>query len=233
MLAQAMQYLNQNRILHIDMIEPLRRGSGSILRAGTDGVLIFDRLAALYLVSAETAPAAAEMAALMTEPKLAAAHQEHTAKTLAEIFGLRRTMCCYQAMWDLSVPPAVPESDLELRLLTPDLEAEILSNYSHDIGRDYIRGRILAGEMTGAFDDGELAGFIGLHEEGSMGMLEVKPAYRRRGIASLLLASLSASQLALGRIPFSQFVRDNIQSRKLHEQLGFTISNECVYWLER
>ena len=34
----------------------------------------------------------------------------------------------------------------------------------------------------GAFVDGQLAGFVGEHSEGSMGMLEIFPAYRRRGL---------------------------------------------------
>ena len=45
-------------------------------------------------------------------------------------------------------------------------------------GRDYVAERLAAGAMTGAFLDGVLAGFIGIHEEGSIGMLEVLPAYR-------------------------------------------------------
>ncbi|MFQ7452543.1 MAG: GNAT family N-acetyltransferase [Flavonifractor plautii] len=36
--------------------------------------------------------------------------------------------------------------------------------------------------MLGAFVDGTLAGFAGFHGEGSIGLLEVLPAYRRRGL---------------------------------------------------
>ena len=48
-------------------------------------------------------------------------------------------------------------------------------------GLEHIRQAIGAG-MLGAFVDGTLAGFAGFHGEGSIGLLEVLPAYRRRGL---------------------------------------------------
>ena len=38
--------------------------------------------------------------------------------------------------------------------------------------------------MHGAFQKGELLGFIGMHSEGSVGMLEVLPQHRRKGAAT-------------------------------------------------
>ncbi|MFQ9917932.1 MAG: GNAT family N-acetyltransferase [Flavonifractor plautii] len=51
--------------------------------------------------------------------------------------------------------------------------------------------------MLGAFVDGTLAGFAGFHGEGSIGLLEVLPAYRRRGLGEALLRG--AVRLALER----------------------------------
>ena len=53
-------------------------------------------------------------------------------------------------------------------------------------GLEHIRQAIGAG-MLGAFVDGTLAGFAGFHGEGSIGLLEVLPAYRRRGLGEALL----------------------------------------------
>lgn len=47
-------------------------------------------------------------------------------------------------------------------------------------------GRLRAGVMLGAFLRDRPAGFIGLHEEGSMGMPEVLPEFRRMGVARAL-----------------------------------------------
>lgn len=110
---------------------------------------------------------------------------------------------------------------------------EVAAIYSYDIGVEYLRGRVAAGEMFGAFSQGQMAGFIGVHEEGSMGMLEVLPSFRRQGVGSLLLSQLCAYQLSRGMIPFTQFVVGNIASAKLHKRLGFDISEDSVYWLEK
>lgn len=55
--------------------------------------------------------------------------------------------------------------------------------------------------MTGAFLDGVLAGFIGIHEEGSIGMLEVLPAYRRRSLGYALEAGAIRPRTEGGRYP--------------------------------
>ena len=55
---------------------------------------------------------------------------------------------------------------------------------------EYVEDRLKAGVIFGAFVDGRLAGFVGEHHEGSMGMLEVVPEFRRRGIAQALEAAL-------------------------------------------
>ena len=50
----------------------------------------------------------------------------------------------------------------------------------------YVTERLRAGVMIGAFVDGRLAGFAGIHSEGSMGMLEVFEPFRRQGIGYAL-----------------------------------------------
>ena len=78
-------------------------------------------------MSAKTPEAAAGMAADIKAPVLAAAHQDHTARILAQTFGLQETMCCRQPMWEGLEPPVVPASEYLLRILNPDAEDEILS----------------------------------------------------------------------------------------------------------
>ena len=150
----------------------------------------------------------------------------------ARRFNLQPTMRCHQAAWEHPDAPNVPEIPFSIEALGMDMAAHIQVLYSHDIGREYIEGRLAAGEMFGAFKDGELAGFIGLHEEGSMGMLEVLPAFRRMGVGSLLVATLCRFLMERGLTPFSQFTVDNLASRALHESMGFSISTEFVFWLE-
>ena len=87
--------------------------------------------------------------------------------------------------------------------------------------------------MYGIFVEDELAGFIGEHDEGSMGMLEVFPAYRRQGLG-LALESFQINRiLEEGRMPYDQVILGNEKSLSLQKKLGMTITKDTVTWLKR
>ena len=48
----ALTYLSQNKLLYLNMLEVLRRGSAELLYAGEDGVLLYDRGAEAHMLSA-------------------------------------------------------------------------------------------------------------------------------------------------------------------------------------
>lgn len=107
----------------------------------------------------------------------------------------------------------------------------VFEHYHMAPGRDYVAERLAAGAMTGAFLDGVLAGFIGIHEEGSIGMLEVLPAYRRRGLGYALEAGAIRRALKEGAIPYCQVIEGNTASMELQKKLGLEFSDGFVYWL--
>ena len=116
------------------------------------------------------------------------------------------------------------------RLTEESLQA-VCSNYVKGDDIEYIRDRIQKGCMFGAFADGKLAGFIGIHQEGAIGMLEVLPQYRGRGIAKALETYVINLSLEAGHIPYGQVVKENEASKKLQECLGLYFSKTLVYWI--
>lgn len=230
--SEAVLYLSRDPVRYIDMLEPIRRGTAEILMAYESGVLIREAVSGAHFLSAETEEASNRLLSMIPSARLISAHQGFSVDAAARKFGLNPTLRCHQAAWVRPEPPEAPPSRFAVRPLAPDMAGVVESLYTHDIGIDYIKGRLSAGEMWGAFDGGALAGFIGLHEEGSMGMLEVVPEYRRMGVGSLLIARLCRILMKKGFTPFSQFTLDNERSRALHEKLGFAISDDTVYWLE-
>ena len=111
---------------------------------------------------------------------------------------------------------------------------------------DYIRQRIAAGAVYGAFlsyGDGTvsekvpenriLAGIIGIHEEGSIGMLYVKPEYRHQKIAKALETYAFNMALENGWIPYGQVIVGNEPSMKLQEDMGLYFSKTSVYWMTK
>ena len=73
--------------------------------------------------------------------------------------------------------------------------------------------------MIGAFLDGELAGFAGVHNDGGMGMLEVLEPFRKRGIGSLLEAEMIRRELAAGHVPYAHVFVENEISAALQKKI--------------
>lgn len=229
----AIWYLEREPICYMDMLEPIRRGTASVVAAERDGgVLLYEAKSGAHMLAADSPAIAETLLRNVEHVTLAATHQDFAAAFIAEKYGLRRTMRCRQTVWNCIQPPSVPETTFAFRALPLDAVEDVVALYSHDVGTEYINERLLAGELFGAFAGDEIAGVIGLHAEGSMGMLEVAPSFRRQGVATQLIAFLSARLLDAGRTPFSQFTVDNIPSQRLHEAMGFSISQDYIHWIE-
>jgi GNAT superfamily N-acetyltransferase len=97
---------------------------------------------------------------------------------------------------------------------------------------DYIRERIEEG-MFGAFINGDCVGFVGTHDELSIGLLFVLPACRRLGLAFALEASMTNHLLSIGRLPFCPDTAAKRAIACAAENLGFTVSDHPIYCLRR
>lgn len=89
---------------------------------------------------------------------------------------------------------------------------------------------MLSGAIFGAFIEGKLAGFIGEHIEGSLGMLEVFEEYRRKGIAAELESYMINLHLSRGHLPYGDVIVGNEASMKLQRKLGLKVSKEIYCW---
>ena len=95
----------------------------------------------------------------------------------------------------------------------------------------YIKSRIKVG-MIGAFNSNDKQiGFIGNHDDGSMGLLFVDEEYRRMGVASLLEYHLIEKLRKDGRLCFGQIETGNEASMVMHEKNGYEIGTSVHYWL--
>ena len=121
---------------------------------------------------------------------------------------------------------------LEIRPLTMAEFPIVRKVYQTVDDDDYIRERIEAG-MLGAWYQGELAGFMGTHEDGSMGLLEVLPPYRRLGISRALERKLIRTLREKGLRPYGNIFAENELSLAIHKKAGVLVSKEPVYWLFR
>ncbi len=128
--------------------------------------------------------------------------------------------------------PDAPNAGLVIHRV-PMAYADVLTQtYGAEHSEAYIRERITAGAMYGAFFGEELAGFIGIHAEGSIGMLEVLPQYRRRRLGLALTTYMANLGIARGEIPYGQVAVDNEASLALQHTVGNYLSKTPVWWME-
>ena len=98
---------------------------------------------------------------------------------------------------------------------------------------EHLRKAIEKGEMFGIELDGELAAFVGMHQDGSVGMLEVLPKFRRRGIGTELESYMHNMHIDRGWVPYGQVYTDNAASLGMQAKFGLIKASEPVWWAYR
>ena len=122
---------------------------------------------------------------------------------------------------------------VEIRKIGVEYYEEAAAFYDGPDGTEYIREHLEEFGLYGAFLEGKLVGYIGRHPEGSMGILQVAPEYRRRKIAKALETYMINLSLEIGHIPFAEVVVGNEKSIALQESLGMCFAKNLIYWMEK
>lgn len=206
----------------------LRKGEEHLLYRGPEGSVVRND----HLVMSDIAdgPAlAALLRRLGLENRGLFCIPQGASDEAARAFGLKKGVPCTQWVYGGSQPPRVPAA--EVRPITEEYLPLCAAHYHpEDDEAAYLRSRMEAGQLWGLFEGGQLAAFIGMHHEGSMGILEVLPEYRRRGLAMALEGWLIRWHLERGWTPFCHVYEDNPASHALQKKLGLTPAPEQVVW---
>lgn len=232
----AFHYLSRDRLKNVDMLEILSTPSTRVLAAGESGVLL--ERDGLFLLSCEKGrdedflPLLTEGLSVRTE-RMIVLHSPALKEALMRDFGFACLMDIRHGVYTKTdrIPYSLPKG-AEIRRLDESHLDFVHAHYHNVDDLAYLRERIGEG-MFGAFVGGRLAGFIGTHDERSIGLLEVLPEYRRLGLAFALEAHLINQLLAAGRTPFCQVSVQNEPSLALQRKLGLELSDAVVHWLAR
>lgn len=226
---KAISYLSKNMLLNIDMIEAIRRGTLDILYAGKDGVLIKEQTSGAYMISVDNIEKGMKLMNDVKDCRLFVAHQKFMADYMSDKFGLSEESECVQAAY-MNKEKLHVNDELEIRKLSEDQIEVILAHYDK-LSKDELQEILKEGNLFGGYKDGKLAGFIGNHLEGSIGLLEIFPEYRRMGYGTTLEIFMINRALEKGLIPFGQIISDNEKSISLQNKLGLEISKDKLYWM--
>lgn len=219
--------LSKDKRNNIPVMESLSRGKGEVLYWEGNNLIVFDREASTCMVIAENSETVIKLSKLLPEVKWIITNQEFVSDTL-EAIGHSLWGNCSQYLY--TAKETLPVRYKEIRRLTIEDAPYVVSHYEHDT-EEYIIERISVGEMYGAFANGRQMGFIGLHSEGSIGLLYVEEGYRRQGIAESLEAYCVNRCLEKGWIPYGHVVEGNVASQRLQEKLGLYKASRSVSWL--
>ena len=230
---KALKYLNQNCYFHVGMINPIIRGTVKLLYGEEDGVFLKETVSNVYMLSTTNQELGERLLNEVGEQELYCIYQEALADYLVNKHGYVKEMTCYQAVYDKKEPLPRKMMDLEMRVLDSSYADKIYQQYNTHVSFDYVKRRLEAGAIYGGFVEGEFCGFVGTHEEGGIGLLEIFGKYRKRGYGAELESYLMNFLLDKGEIPYAQITEGNEASYRLHEKLGFDISREKLYWLSK
>lgn len=213
-------------LLHLCITEPLRLGSARIIEENPRGILAYDAMARLHLLSAEDAAAANALLEHVENPYFILCCQGEFAPLL-DRFGFAHSMHCSQWAY---LKTEIPEADPGLIISPPDdaAFARILTSYRmstpEELALQRSRGQILFARTP----NGQDAGFVGLHPEGCFGMLQVFPEMRGRGCGAALERAVIRWCMQQDRIPYCQVSLENEISMNLQKKLGLIQADQTL-----
>lgn len=231
--------LARDPVLYLDLSETVRRGEGHVIAALPHGALAAfhnyekggqDLGFTMFADDLETAQTL--LALVPPNPDFITVHEALYWEELKRRFGFSALNPCWQMAWLRPTPPPLPNVAADIRKLDQSHLPTVLANYSL-ADKEYLSWRIQQGELFGAFDGGTLMAFAGRHAEGSIGLLEVLPQYRRRGVATLLQSYMINLEMSRGHIPYGQVFDGNDPSLALQRSLGMARSKGQLFWAVR
>lgn len=248
-LQQCIQILMKQKLLHMDMIELIRRGRARLVYQQEGEILLKDMVTGIYFHT-RMQPLADikdwKLPGYLKEHDETIAcmvtHQEDMVDAIRTELGLSVSEECWQVVYTkrekmpvrgLYGPDGIRKEDgLCIRLLDETSQDFVIEHYEIGDG-SYVRSRIRNKAVYGAFYGKEIVGFAGQHEEGSLGMLFVLPEYRSRRVAAALETYMINLSVERGEVPYGHVIIGNTASEKMQENLGLCKAKGKVYWMSK
>lgn len=228
------RYLKKDPARYVEMLEVYRRGNCEILYEENDGILLYDHTLHEYLATASTVAGAEDIILkLPSDYEMLIVHDDVFLTLENTHFNFAKKLVFYNHIYAKRGLYKIPKNNIEFKKLDKQDIPAIKEHYSvKDLCTDeYLQDRIKDG-MLGAFLNDTLVGFIGIHDNGAMGMLEVFENYRGKHIG-MLLQMMYTNQLIDSKYPgyiYCQIYEDNTASMNLQKKLLLAKAKKPCYW---
>lgn len=228
-IENALAFLNREPLLRVQSLAAFQRGTAKILAQHDEGLLILDEYSGLHFLGADSEKAVKALLPLLPEARVLVSDYPPMDPYIMQVRGYRHRLACVNAVY-IKQEPLPVDSRLCLQPLplamAPVVEQLNDTHYLAEI-EDFIRrGRLLGGTLGE-----QIVGFVGWHEDDSLGMLHVFEEHRRQGHAQALVALIINKSLEQGILPFGQVAADNHASLALQRKMGLSLSDKTVSWL--
>ena len=216
-------------VSHVDMIHLLEKDCCSVLFADPDiGIALRHPCGTVYAAefSSEIAPLAraVEDAVLLNSE----------GRLLAEYFMKGKGWEFKEECWTYRYDPAkgyLDEGPWHHRLMDEG-DLPVLRKHYGGVPEDSLLGYIERKDVYALLDgNGNIMGFAGFHPEGSMGLLEIFPEYRRRGLGTAMESFVINEAMRRGSVPFCNVYVSNDASIMLQRDLGLDRGDIMSWWV--
>lgn len=221
--------LKKQKRNHIHMIENLARGMAEILYFKGGNVLLYNERSRTCMLIAENQESGMQLLELVPgENQMILTNQEFMNELISRKFSYKVCMECYQSLYTKKEHLPVKHKDIQLLTMN---DLHYVREHYHLGEENYLMDRIQKKVMYGAYVEGQLVGFMGMHDDGSLGLLFVEEAYRRQSIGESLACFYTNLLVEQGMVPYAHTVTGNEASLRLQEKLGYYVAEKKVYWL--
>ena len=219
-------------LLMAGMEQVVKHGTAEVMIENEHGSLIHDTFSDAWMIDCDSHETGKQWMDrfIPDECHLFQSLRGDLAEEAKNRWGFSEILICHQAVFEKEEVPALTGS-LHIQSAEEKDLSFILENY-HQLDESEIRILIGIHHIFIGYDtDGNRTGIAGIHMEGSAGLLEILPEYRRHGYGMELEKYVLQYMKQNDMIPFCQVETDNDKSLALQEKIGMSISKGNVYWL--
>ena len=234
MIERVKKLLSRDYSLYSDMLDCIARNECKVLLAANDVVVMQQTAADLYYLAPFSAKGLTDALELLKplERRAIVLHGEAYFDEFFKLTGATHHVPCYQATFPIRQSTEGLRRDVEIRPLGEEWTDFVTRHYSRSGGHsEYCRERLASGKMFGAFVGDEIAGFIGQHDENSIGLLEVLPAFSGKGIGKTLEVFMINRIHDQGYVPFCHVIESEKKAYAFHmKREGVIMSADKLTW---
>ncbi len=197
--------------------------------AEKDGLLLY--FGGVYNIFGTSGDGLNKALSLVDDAKCFVCSTKQECDAVMQKFSFTKSKPCYQIWYKKPFGVQIPENTCVKVLEPTDENVDFVTNtYTLGFSREAVKALMTDFEFYATYTDGKISGYIGRHDEGSIGVLEIMPEFRRRGLGAFLVDYSVRKVIESGKIAYCHIVQDNKNSLNMHIKMNFLPCDKLVWW---